>query len=251
MMNFFILWLTTGQTSANNIMYDYGFPVHLARYILGAIVFVAELYLILQKLLPATHEDASEHKEDDTEHKEEESETEEEGFSIKYRYDFIIIGAAMGTGLSIMMSGFQFLSFLDGHYLLIIDDFMLFFFFLAVFLAPIYILCGMAAGYHSALYQFDKEEYPNARIAALIEPAFIFITYHILMYFFWTNYYVNSNQDTGLIFLPLLVACFVWWYAVTRKRSNKMLELDKEIVDSEPIEQETETETINQEQENK
>ena len=92
---------------------------------------------------------------------------------------------------------------------------------------------------------------PHARKSAFIEPAFIFLTYHFLAYYFWYYRFLTPIRGVAIYFLVPLAACFVWWYAVSRKRSNKMLELDKEIIDSEPIEQETETETINQEQENK
>lgn len=203
----------------------------LARYALFTIVFVPILYCGVSTIAPGNL-------------------LEKEDFAMKFRYDYVMVGATQGLGYGVLESMLH-LWFIMDNYDITLELFLLVLFYLAVLLMPMYMLCGMSAGYHYAHYKFDGEAYPHARKAAFIEPAFIFFTYHFLAYYFWYYRYLTPFRGVAIYFLVPLAACFVWWYAVTRKRSNKMLELDKEIVDSEPIVQETETDTINQEQENK
>lgn len=203
----------------------------LARYALFTIVFVPILYCGVSTIAPGNL-------------------LEEEKFAMKYRYDYVMVGATQGLGYGVMESILH-LTLSIEDYGITLEFFLLMLFYLAVFLMPMYMLCGMSAGYHYAHYKFDGEAYPHARKSAFIEPAFIFLTYHFLAYYFWYYRFLTPIRGVAIYFLVPLAACFVWWYAVSRKRSNKMLELDKEIIDSEPIEQETETETLNQEQENK
>lgn len=203
----------------------------LARYALFTIVFVPILYSGVSTIAPGNL-------------------LEKENFAMKFRYDYVMVGATQGLGYGVLESGLH-LALSIENYGITLEFFLLMFFYLAVLLMPMYMLCGMSAGYHYAHYKFDEEAYPHARKAAFIEPAFIFFTYHFLAYYFWYYRYLTPFRGVAIYYLVPLAACFVWWYALTRKRSNKMLELDKEIVDSEPIEQETETENINQEQENK
>lgn len=203
----------------------------LARYALFTIVFVPILYCGVSTIAPGNL-------------------LEEEKFAMKYRYDYVMVGATQGLGYGVMESILH-LTLSIEDYGITLEFFLLMLFYLAVFLMPMYMLCGMSVGYHYAHYKFDGETYPHARKSAFIEPAFIFLTYHFLAYYFWYYRFLTPIRGVAIYFLVPLAACFVWWYAVSRKRSNKMLELDKEIIDSEPIEQETETETLNQEQENK
>ena len=223
-----INWLIMGTTTAQRIFTSMEL---LARYALFAIVFVPILYCGVSTIAPGNL-------------------LEEEKFAMKYRYDYVMVGATQGLGYGVMESMVH-LTISIEDYGITLEFFLLMLFYLAVLLIPMYMLCGMSAGYHYAHYKFDGEAYPHARKSAFIEPAFIFLTYHFLAYYFWYYRYLTPFRGVAIYFLVPLAACFVWWYAVTRKRSNKMLELDKDIVDSEPIVQETETETINQEQENK
>lgn len=223
-----INWLIMGTTTAQRTFTSMEL---LSRYALFAIVFVPILYCGVSTIAPGNL-------------------LEEEKFAMKYRYDYVMVGATQGLGFGLMESMVH-LGISITDYGITLEFFLLMLFYLAVFLMPMYMLCGMSAGYHYAHYKFDGEAYPHARKSAFIEPAFIFLTYHFLAYYFWYYRFLTPIRGVAIYFLVPLAACFVWWYAVTRKRSNKMLELDKEIIDSEPIEQETETETINQEQENK
>lgn len=223
-----INWLIMGTSTAQRTFTSMEL---LSRYALFTIIFVPMLYCGVSTIAPANL-------------------LEKENFAMKYRYDYVMVGATQGLGFGLMESMVH-LGISITDYGITLEFFLLMLFYLAVFLMPMYMLCGMSAGYHYAHYKFDGEAYPHARKSAFIEPAFIFLTYHFLAYYFWYYRFLTPIRGVAIYFLVPLAACFVWWYAVSRKRSNKMLELDKEIIDSEPIEQETETETINQEQENK
>ena len=226
--SFGINWLIIGTVQPE---YMYSSMELLARYTLSTIVFVPILYFGVSAVGPANI-------------------LEKEGFAMKYRYDYVMVGASQGLGYAAMESMMHLLLAIE-NFPVTLDYWLMLLLYMAVFLIPMFMLCGMSVGYHYAHYKFDGETYPHARKAAFIEPAFIFFTYRFLAYYFWYYSFLSPIRGVAIYFLVPLAACFVWWYAVTRKRSNKMLELDKEIVDSEPIEQETETENINQEQENK
>ena len=203
----------------------------LARYTLSTIVFVPILYFGVSAVGPANI-------------------LEKEGFAMKYRYDYVMVGASQGLGYAAMESMMHLLLAIE-NFPVTLDYWLMLLLYMAVFLIPMFMLCGMSVGYHYAHYKFDGDAYPYARKAAFIEPAFIFLTYRFLAYYFWYYSFLTPIRGVAIYFLVPMGACFVWWYAVARKRSNKFLKQDKETIANEPPIEETETETINQENENK
>ncbi len=126
----------------------------LARYTLSTIVFVPILYFGVSAVGPANI-------------------LEKEGFAMKYRYDYVMVGASQGLGYAAMESMMHLLLAIE-NFPVTLDYWLMLLLYMAVFLIPMFMLCGMSAGYHYAHYKFDGEAYPHARKAAFIEPAFIF-----------------------------------------------------------------------------